>query len=253
MMLDGKVALVTGATSGSGLAVARRFVDEGAQVVLLARGEVRLADVAGEMGDRAVPVATDVCDPASVRAAFDQVAERFGKLDILINNAAVYRPCAVEDLSDHDIERQVGTNFLGVVYTCRAAIPLLRAAGGGEIVNTSSEATLHPFPLLSMYVSTKAALEAFTEVLAQELRDDDIRVTRLVQGHATGTGMGATDWDWDPDTLQRALALWKERGLLAQARGRHGGQDVEAIADVHLFIVTRPPTQKLDTVYCRSF
>ena len=77
-----------------------------------------------------------------------------------MNNTAVYRPCRVELLSDLDIEQQVATNFLGPVHTCRAAIPLLRAAGGGDIVNTSSESTLHPFPMLSMYVATKAALEA---------------------------------------------------------------------------------------------
>src|SRR5207248_25756 len=83
---------------------------------------------------------------------------------------------------------RVSTNFLGPVYTCRAAIPLLRAAGGGDIVNTSSESTLDPFPMLSMYVATKAALEMFDRILAEELRDDDIRVTTVVQGTAFGAG-----------------------------------------------------------------
>jgi NAD(P)-dependent dehydrogenase (short-subunit alcohol dehydrogenase family) len=106
-----------------------------------------------------------VGNPDSVRAAFDAVGARFGKLDVLINNAAIYPPCAVEKLSNHEIERQIATNCAGPVYTSRAAIPLLRAAGGGDIVNTSSESTLLPFPMLSMYVATKAALEMFDRVL----------------------------------------------------------------------------------------
>src|SRR5690606_4525195 len=116
--------------------IAKRFVDEGASVVMLARGRQRLEEVAAEYGDAALPVVTDVGDPDSVGAAFKDVDRRFGKLAILVNNAAVYRPCAVERLSDQDIIRQVSTNFLGPVYTSRAAIPLMRAAGGGDIVNT---------------------------------------------------------------------------------------------------------------------
>jgi NAD(P)-dependent dehydrogenase (short-subunit alcohol dehydrogenase family) len=139
------------------------------------------------------------------------------------------------------------------VHTCRAAIPLLRAAGGGDIVNTSSESTLHPFPMLSMYVATKAALEAFALVLAQEVRDDDIRVTTVIQGATNGAGGGSTDWAWDPVHGAAAMELWAKSGLLAEAYGRNGGQEVEAIGDVHVFIVTRPRTQKMDTVYCRSF
>lgn len=251
--LDGRTVAVTGASAGSGRGIARRFVAAGASVVLLARAKDRLDAVAAELGPAATPVACDVGDPDSVRAAFDAIASRVGKLDVLINNAAVYRPCAVEHLSDDEIRRQVATNLLGPVYTCRAAIPLLRAAGGGDIVNTSSESTLHPFPMLSMYVATKAALEAFGTVLAQELRDDDIRVTTVIQGTADGAGNGATDWSWDPEHTAAAMELWQQRGLLDEVVGRHGGQDVDAIGDVHVFIVTRPRSQKLDTVWCRSF
>jgi NAD(P)-dependent dehydrogenase (short-subunit alcohol dehydrogenase family) len=251
--LEGKVAVVSGASSGSGRGIAKCFVDEGASVVMLARGRERLEEVAAECGDAALPVATDVGDPDSVGAAFKDVERRFGKLDILVNNAAVYRPCAVERLSDHDIIRQVSTNFLGPVYTSRAAIPLMRAAGGGDIVNTSSESTLDPFPMLSMYVATKAALETFGRVLAQELRDEDIRVTTVVQGTASGTGGGSTDWEWDPGHAAEAMELWGKLGLLNRVVGRAGGQAVADVADVHLFIVTRPRAQKLDTVHCRSF
>jgi NAD(P)-dependent dehydrogenase (short-subunit alcohol dehydrogenase family) len=251
--LDGRVAAVTGASSGSGLGITKRFLDEGASVVMLARGKERLEETAGALGDRAVPIATDIGDPDSVRAAFARIEATFGKLHILVNNAAIYRPCAVELLSDGDIQRQVATNFVGPVLTCRAAIPLMRAAGQGDIVNTSSESTLHPFPMLSMYVATKAALEMFGRVLADEVMNDDIRVTTLVQGTAAGPGGGTPDFQWEPENSETAFNLWAERGLLSTVQGRYGGQDVEAIGDVHVFIVTRPRTQKLDTVHCRSF
>ena len=139
------------------------------------------------------------------------------------------------------------------MHTCRAAIPLLRAAGGGDIVNTSSESTLHPFPMLSMYVATKAALEAFAVVLAQEVRDDDIRVTTVIQGGTNGGGGGSTDWEWDPEHGAAAIDLWTKTGLMSQALRPQRGQEVAAVGDVHVFIVTRPRTQKMDTVYCRSF
>jgi meso-butanediol dehydrogenase / (S,S)-butanediol dehydrogenase / diacetyl reductase len=252
-VLDGKVAVVTGASSGSGRGIAKRFVEEGASVVMLARGHERLESLASELGERAVPVATDLTDPDSVRAAFAVVEERFGQLDVLINNAAIYRPCALEFLTDDDIARQVGTNFVGPVYTCRAAIPLMRAAGAGDIVNVSSESTLDPFPMLSMYVATKAALEMFDRILAEELRDDNIRVTTLVQGTAAGTGGGVLDFQWQPEHAVAASNLWMERGYIQRVAGHMGGQDVEDVGDVHIFIVTRPRTQKLDTVYCRSF
>jgi NAD(P)-dependent dehydrogenase (short-subunit alcohol dehydrogenase family) len=252
--LAGKVAVVTGSTSGTGRAVARRFVAEGADVVMLARGAERLAAEAEALGPHAVPIPTDVGDADSVAATFAQVADRFGRLDMLVNNAAVYRPCYVGDLSDAEIAQQVNTNFLGPVYTCRAALPLLRAAGGGDILNTSSESTLDPFPMLSMYVATKAALEAFTRTLMDEVQDEDIRVTVVLQGVA-GAGPGSTDWAWDPANAQTAFELWSRKGYLAKVTGREGsaGQSVDDVADVHVYVVTRPRGQKLDTIHVRSY
>jgi NAD(P)-dependent dehydrogenase (short-subunit alcohol dehydrogenase family) len=258
--LDQKIAVISGASSGSGLGIARRFAAEGAEVVLLARGAERLRALADEIGPAAIGIPTDVSDPDSVRDAFAQISERHGRLDILINNAAIYRPCAVEKISDEDIARQIGTNFAGPVYTCRAAIPLLRAAGGGDIINTSSESTIFPYPMLSMYVSTKAALEMFGRVLAHEVRADDIRVTTVVQGttappdgaETMPEGAGTADFKWEEENAGEAYKLWTEMGLLNQSIGRYGGQAPEAVGDVHLFIVTRPRSQKLDVVYCRS-
>jgi NAD(P)-dependent dehydrogenase (short-subunit alcohol dehydrogenase family) len=252
-LLAGKVAVVTGATSGSGRAIARRFADEGARVFLLARGPERLKELEGAIGKGSVGMVVDVGDADAVRTAFAQIGDDEGRLDILVNNAALYRPCPIESLTDDEISLQVRTNFLGPVHTCRAAIPLMRAAGCGDIVNTSSETTLDPFPHLSMYSATKAALEMFTRTLAIELGDEDIRVTNLVQGVAFGEGGGSSGWSWDPELAEQATALWEERGYLRRVGGTRGGQSVESIAEVHVFIVTRPRGQKLDTIFCRAY
>jgi NAD(P)-dependent dehydrogenase (short-subunit alcohol dehydrogenase family) len=251
--LRDKVAAVTGATSGSGRAIARRFAAEGAQVVLLSRGKERLVADAEQLGANAIGIATDVGDADSVRQAFAEIEQRFGRLDILVNNAGVHRPCFVEELSDFDIERQVRTNYLGPVYTCRAAIPLLRAAGGGDIVNTSSESTLNPFPMLSMYVSSKAALEAFSRTMMTEVNDDDIRITVVIQGIAH-EGEGSTDWAREPERAAKAFELWTERGYIARVDRLEDllGQSTDDVADVHLYVVTRPRHQQLDTIHVRS-
>lgn len=251
--LSCRVAAITGATSGSGLAVARLFAAEGAQVVLLARGSDRLKLVEAELGDGALGIVTDVADPESVRSAFGEIDKRFGKLDILINNAALQRPCAFEELGDAEISAQVSTNLLGPVYTCRAAVPLLRAAGGGEIINTSSEATIEVFPYQSIYTMTKAGLEALGRSLSFEFEKEEIRVSTIIQGVALGEGGGPTDWEIMPGDPGMVWTRLQEEGTIQRVMGKHGGQHVESVAAVHLFIVTRPRGQKLDVVRVRSY
>jgi NAD(P)-dependent dehydrogenase (short-subunit alcohol dehydrogenase family) len=248
--LAGKIAVVTGGTSGSGKAIVKRFAAEGATMFVLARGSDRLRQLAEDVEGDITGIPTDVADPRAVDAAFERIHDIHGKLDILINNAGVYRPSPIELLSNEDIQAHVGTNFLGPVHTCRAAIPLLRAAGSGDIVNTGSEATFQHPAMLTMYIATKAAVHAFSDLIMKELVDDDIRVTTLVQGVAYGEGAGSSD-DWNPDHAARALPLWEAGGFMRPFLA--GGQTVEAVADVHLFVVTRPRGQRLDTIYVRSY
>ena len=128
------------------------------------------------------------------------------------------------------------------------------APSDGQLPGKGAEAPPIPpgFKVVALAASA-GGVEAFGVVLALEVRDDDIRVTTVVQGTAQGAGMGSTDWEWDPELGAAALKCWTELGLMNQAIGRYAGQEVQAIGDVHLFIVTRPRTQKMDTVYCRSF
>lgn len=251
--LAGKVAAVTGATSGSGRAIAKLFAAEGADVILLSRGVDRLKAMEEELGARAIGIPTDVGDPDSVRSAFTTIGERFGKLDILINNAGIHLSAPFETMRDDQILAQVRTNFLGPVFVTRAAIPLLRAAGGGDVVNTSSESTIDFFPFMSIYGATKAGLEGLTRQLQMEYEKEEIRVTNLIQGVALGEGGGTTDWN---PAAEASPASWERlvaEGTIRRVTGNHGSMKVEDVAAVHLFVVTRPRGQKLDTLRVRCY
>ena len=231
--LAGKVALVTGASRGIGLAAARALAGAGARVALLARDRAALAEAAGPLGAAALALPTDVSDPQAVRAAFAALAAAWGRLDVLVSNAALAAPRRVEEAGDAELQREVGTNLLGAIYCTREAVPALRASGGGSIVYVSSDAGVEPLPFLSVYAATKAGLEVFARAVREELRPDGIRVT-LVRPGATLTGFAR---DWDPEAAAPAFRVWHERGFLRPA----ALLAPETVAQSILHAVTRPP------------
>jgi NADP-dependent 3-hydroxy acid dehydrogenase YdfG len=243
--LDGKVAVVTGASRGIGLATARVLVSRGARVAMLARTESRLVAAANEIGSSAIAISADVAQPDSVRAAFARVEGELGRLDLLVNNAAIAHLHTLEAASDEDLMATVGTNFLGVLYCTRAAIPLMRSSGGGVVVNISSEGVRRPFPYLSVYLATKSAVEMLSFALKEELRPEGIRVTLLRSGGSTG---GFAE-GWDPDDARRAFERWNEMGLLDFV-----GMPMppECIAESVVHAATRPPGASVDFLELRS-
>ena len=231
--LAGKVALVTGASRGIGLAAARALAQAGARVALLARDAAALQEAAAPLGEAGLALGADVSDPGAVRAAFGALAAAWGRLDVLVSNAAVAAPRRVEEAGDADLQREVGINLLGAIYCTREAVPALRASGGGSIVYVSSDAGVEPFPFLSVYAATKGGLEVFAQAMREELRADGIRVT-LVRPGATLSGFAR---DWDPEAAGPAFRAWHERGLV-----RPGAVlPPETVAQSILHAVTRPP------------
>jgi NAD(P)-dependent dehydrogenase (short-subunit alcohol dehydrogenase family) len=212
---------------------------------MFARGEERLREAARSVGDRAFVVPADVSQPDSVRAAFAAVKAACGRLDLLVNNAAIARLHTLESASDEDLYATVATNFLGVLYCTRAAIPLMRASGGGVVVNISSEGVRRPVPQLSVYLATKGAVEMLSYALKDELRPEGIRVTLLRSGGSTGGFVQ----DWDPDDARRALARWSEMGFLDFV-----GMPMppEAIAECVVHAATCPPGASIDFLEVRS-
>ena len=176
----GRCIVITGAGSGLGRSLARRLAQDGDTVVLLGRTRARLDAVAAELGGGSYSVVCDVASADSVRTAFAAIAERHPGIDVLINNAGVYQPSFVKDATDAQIGVAVMTNFAGPVYCSRAVIPMMQR--GGHIINISSETVGLPHAMFSLYQSSKAALERFTEALHAELEPDGIRVTMVRAG-----------------------------------------------------------------------
>ncbi len=245
----GKVVVVVGGSAGMGKAAAHRFADEGADVVILARRKERLGEVAAEIGERVVPIAADVCDADSVRTGFAAIEARFGRIDVLLNVAGVARARRIEEASDEDIHAVIGTNFLGPIYTTRAAIPLLRNSGGGDIVNIGSEVTLDDMPLMTLYSASKRALDGFTRTMTKELRPEGIRVTLLVAGNV---GDSSFSENFSEDDIRRAFPVWREDGYLHRVAGTHPMQ-ASWVADALLYVVTRPRGMMLDVLHARVF
>ena len=190
--LAGKVAVVTGASKGMGRQFVAALVAAGARVACLARPSPELDTLATEHGAAILTLPCDVTDSAAVNAAIDRAAVHFGRIDVLVNNAAIYHPFAFESGSDAIIRQHVDVNVLGVAWPIRAAIPHLRVTQG-QIVSISSESVELPFPMLALYAATKAAVETLSEGLRAELRGHGIRVSVLRSGSVSG-GSGGNAW-----------------------------------------------------------
>lgn len=170
--IDEQVVVVTGASQGIGRATAQLLASRGASVVAAARNEEALHALATETGARVEPVVADVADADQVERVATQAVDRFGRIDTWVNNAAVSVYAAAEEFEPDEMERVVAVNLLGVMYGCRAAIPHLRRAGGGAIVNVGSALSDRAIPLQSAYVASKHGVAGFSEALRLEMAED---------------------------------------------------------------------------------
>jgi meso-butanediol dehydrogenase/(S,S)-butanediol dehydrogenase/diacetyl reductase len=208
-----KTIVITGAGVGLGRALARRFASEGDNVVLLGRTASKVEAAATEIGERAMAVACDVSSPVSVRAAFATIAERHPKIDVLINNAAVFQPFKIVDATDEQILGAVNTNLAGTMLCCRSAIPMMEK--GAHIINVTSESVDLPFPHLIVYQSSKAGVEKFSLLLQRELETDGIRVTYVRAGQMFEEGKA---WDADPQAQMAFAQAAMANGLNLRER-----------------------------------
>lgn len=244
--LDGKIILVTGAGRGLGRAMMRRFIEDGATVVAAARDLGRLEQVTAEFGDKAMAAKVDVGDAADVEAMFAAVDRRFGRLDVLVNNAAVYDFYEIEQATPERIRATVDANLLGPMLCVRSAVPLMRKAGGGHILNITSESVRNPYPFLSGYMATKAALEHFSQGIRQELRPDNIKVSCMRLGamdiREDGRALGV-----DP---QLAPKLMERIGGAASFSGTTL-MNLGTVADAAVNVLTLPADSTFDFVELR--
>jgi 3-oxoacyl-[acyl-carrier protein] reductase len=192
--LEGQVAVVTGASKGIGAGIARALGDAGASVVVNyasdATGAQRVVDALREAGAKAVAVQADVAVADDVRKLFAAARESFGRLDVLVNNAGVYRFGPLSDLSEADYRRQFDTNVLGTLLATREAVASFGEAGG-SVINIGSVVSTNPVPNSVVYSATKAAVDNLTVSLARELAPRRIRVNAIAPGGTRSEGVEA--------------------------------------------------------------
>jgi NADP-dependent 3-hydroxy acid dehydrogenase YdfG len=226
MELDGKVALVTGASGGIGAAVARKLHEAGASVGLLSRR-------GDDLGlDRSLGLACDVRDRGAVAQATDAVVERFGRLDIVVANARVGAYGPFLELDPGQLEAMIDVNLKGTLYTAAATLPHLIAAGAGDFVALASVAGLRGFPGEAVYNASKFGQLGFTRALDHELREHGVRATCICPGGVKtdfAIGTGRDEGDPALDELMSA----------------------DEVADVVLFTVTRPAGMRILTTSFR--
>lgn len=202
--LVGKVAIVTGASKGMGRHFVAALVDAGMNVACLARPSPELEALGSALGDAVLAIPCNVASSSQVNAAVARAAAQFGRIDVVVNNAAIYHPFSFDEGSDEIIRAHVDVNILGVAWVIRATIPHLRATQG-QIISISSESVRLPFPMLALYAATKAAVETLSDGLRDELRSDGIRVGVLRSGSVSGGSGGATWSDQTTDAFYRKI------------------------------------------------
>lgn len=178
MRLEGKTAIVTGGASGFGAGIARKFIAEGANVMI---ADLNMAtDLVAELGDAAKAVEANVADDTSVKAMVQATLESFGRIDILINNAGTtHLPTLMEDVTEDDFDRVFAVNCKSVYLTAKHLVPLLKAQGSGAILNVASTAGVSPRPRLNWYNASKGWMNTATKAMAVELAPEGIRVNAI--------------------------------------------------------------------------
>src|SRR5437762_5983539 len=185
MRLSGKVAIITGGAAGIGFAYARRFLAEGASVVIADIADVDAAAEKAGAPDRTLGVRADVSDAAAVRTMVEAAVVRFGRIDVLVNNAAVFatlKPQPFDAIPEAEWDRVMAVNVRGTWNCARAVAPVMRTQGGGRIINVASAIVAKGTAMLLHYVTSKGAVVAMTRALARELGPSGITVNAVAPG-----------------------------------------------------------------------
>jgi 3-oxoacyl-[acyl-carrier protein] reductase len=242
MKLQDKVAVVTGGASGQGRAIAVLFAEEGANVVVAdldvggAESAAAEASAAGADGVEVLTVPTDVSEEAAVERLFSETVEAFGTVDILVNCAGRLGPSGKETadlLTLEEWHATLSVNLLGPWLCIKYAAPVMRANGGGSIINVASTAGLRPFPGAAPYCVSKAGLLMLTKTVALEYVDDGIRVTAICPGHIDTPMMDAVIGDMEE---QGHADAYEHVHTQSNPMGRLG--EPEEVATVALFLAS---------------
>ena len=244
--IDGKVVVITGASSGLGEATARLLSEQGASVVLGARRADRLKTLVDELtwrGGKALAVVTDVADRAQVQALVDAAVQAHGRVDVMINNAGLMPQAPLERLAVDDWDRMIDVNLKGVLYGIAAVLPVMQRQKAGHIINVSSVAGHKVGPGFTVYAATKHAVRALSEGLRQEVKPYNIRTTVISPG-AVATELPASVSD--PQAAERIRAFYDKVAIPADSFARAVAFAIGQPAEVDINeILFRPTAQEL--------
>lgn len=222
------IVLVTGATAGFGLAIARRFATDGARIIAVGRRQERLEALAAELPGQVLPLALDVTDRAAVAAAIGGLPADWAAIDLLVNNAGLARGLApAQEASLDDWEAMVDTNVKGLMYLTHAVLPGMVARNAGHVLNIGSTAAEWPYPGGNVYGASKAFVRQFSYNLRADLHGTKVRVTDIEPGLVGGTEFSTVRFGGDAE----------------KAAGIYAGTDPltpEDIADTVHWVATRP-------------
>ncbi|MDR7188256.1 ribitol 2-dehydrogenase [Microbacterium sp. BE35] len=222
--LNGKVVVITGASSGIGRSGARLFAKGGARLVLVARSLERLETVRSELGEDVLLVPADVAEAGAASRIIDTAVERFGRVDALFANAGLFLEGPVADADDEELRRTLDVNVYATLSLVRATLPGMLAQGSGDIILTSSISGHHAIDSEPIYSASKHAVQAFTHALRQQIRGTGVRVAEIAPG------MVLTDlWGFSEGDPRAAERLAASTGIRP-----------EDVADAVRYMLTRP-------------
>ena len=244
--IEGKVVVITGASSGLGEATARLLSAQGASVVLGARRVDRLQSLADELtasGSKALAIATDVTQRDQVQKLVDAAVQTYGRVDVMINNAGLMPQAPLERLKIDEWDRMIDVNIKGVLYGIAAALPYMKQQKAGHFINVSSVAGHRVGPGFAVYAATKHAVRALSEGLRQEVKPYNIRTTVISPGAvATELPQSVTD----PASAERIRKFYAEIAIPAELFARAVAFAMSQPEDVDVNeILFRPTRQEL--------
>jgi NAD(P)-dependent dehydrogenase (short-subunit alcohol dehydrogenase family) len=235
-----KVWFITGSSKGFGRIWAEAALERGDSVAATARETSSLDALLETYGGRVQALELDVTDKAAIDHAVASAHERFGRLDVVVNNAGYGQFGAIEEVSEQEARRQIETNLFGPLWVTKAAVPILREQGSGHILQVSSIGGVHAFPTIGLYHASKWGLEGFSQSLAYELEDFGVKVTIVEPGGF------ATDWSGPSAGRAEEMAIYDEVRAnrfkrLGAVRSRPGDPQATGPAILELVDSEDPP------------
>jgi NAD(P)-dependent dehydrogenase (short-subunit alcohol dehydrogenase family) len=244
-----KVWFITGTSRGFGQEWAKAALARGDRVAATARDTASLDALASEFGDALLPIALDVADRTAVFAAVKQAHDRFGRLDVVINNAGYGLFGFIEEISEEEARAQLDTNLFGALWVTQAALPYLRAQRSGHIIQVSSIGGITAFPIVGLYHASKWALEGFSQALSLEMSSFNVNVTLVEPGGFSTDWAGSSAKHAAPlaayDDLREQVNAGRERTVSGRGDPTATGDAILAVVDadeppLRIFFGTAP-------------